>query len=368
MTQQHPSNLSVFFAIGGVYVSQSIVGGLTYSGLPAILRSSGLPLDQIGLVYLAILPWTFKFLWSPFVERFRLPAYGPDRSRLIVMTGGIISASGLIVAAHLGLSHLAMLVICMIFIAFAVATVDIACDGYAIENLSAKNRGWGNAAQVGSAYLGSAIGSGLFLIIYGHHGWKISIIIMAISILLLAVPFIYPQRAHSEVRERAHIPSLKAAISRPPIRQGMMLCACYVAAQKWGGAMLVPFMVDAKISLYYLGIFNGIGGLIIGFAGAITGGYCVKKFGSHKILITALLLQLVLLINFILIAIQPQPSQILILICALMSSSGIMAFGFVALYAQFMHLADIRQAGVDFTIFQCMDSAVSMTIGVLGAR
>ena len=43
-----------------------------------------------------------------------------------------------------------------------------------------------------------------------------------------------------------------------------------------------------------------------------------------------------------------------------------MSIGFVALYACFMGWSDPRQAGVDFTLFQCMDGVVGM-IGGLGA-
>jgi MFS transporter (putative signal transducer) len=43
-----------------------------------------------------------------------------------------------------------------------------------------------------------------------------------------------------------------------------------------------------------------------------------------------------------------------------------MALGYVALYAHFMALSDPRQAGIDFTLLQCMDAAVSM-VGGIGA-
>ena len=45
-------------------------------------------------------------------------------------------------------------------------------------------------------------------------------------------------------------------------------------------------------------------------------------------------------------------------------STAVMAFGFVALYGQFMTWSDPRQGGVDFTLFQCMDAAISMLAGV----
>jgi len=53
---------------------------------------------------------------------------------------------------------------------------------------------------------------------------------------------------------------------------------------------------------------------------------------------------------------------------AIASSSGLMGFGFVALYAQFMRWSDPRQAGVDFTLFQCMDALVSMVGGLAAGQ
>jgi len=50
---------------------------------------------------------------------------------------------------------------------------------------------------------------------------------------------------------------------------------------------------------------------------------------------------------------------------AMVSSAAVMAFGFVALYGQFMNWSDPRQGGVDFTLFQCMDAAVSMVSGMV---
>ncbi|MBD8906201.1 hypothetical protein [Methylorubrum zatmanii] len=80
---------SVLVAVGGLYVAQSVVTGVTLMGLPAILRESGLPLERIGLVYLALLPWVLKCLWSGAVERTRLPPAGRPR---IVALGTLISA------------------------------------------------------------------------------------------------------------------------------------------------------------------------------------------------------------------------------------------------------------------------------------
>ncbi|NKW81824.1 hypothetical protein HGG72_18295 [Ochrobactrum pecoris] len=82
----------VLIAAGGIYTAQSLIGGLTFMGIPAILRAENVALDRIGLVSLAMLVWGVKFLWSPWTERLRIQPDGRRRSRLIVMTGEIVVA------------------------------------------------------------------------------------------------------------------------------------------------------------------------------------------------------------------------------------------------------------------------------------
>jgi MFS transporter (putative signal transducer) len=116
-------------------VGQSIIGGVTFSALPSVLRDRGLPLDQIGLTYLAVLPWVMKFLWAPAIERYRLPSIGPSRSRSIVLIGGLISSVCFVLAAIVGPASFVPLMAIFIVVAFAASTVDIACDGHAVESL-----------------------------------------------------------------------------------------------------------------------------------------------------------------------------------------------------------------------------------------
>ena len=72
---------SLIGSIGGLYVAQSVIGGVTWTGLPAILRAEGLPLDHVGLLSLLVLPWALKVLWSPAAERWRLPARAPSAAQ-----------------------------------------------------------------------------------------------------------------------------------------------------------------------------------------------------------------------------------------------------------------------------------------------
>lgn len=352
-------------ALAGLYTGQSILGGIAFIALPSVLRERGLALDQIGLIYLVSLPWALKIFWAPAIERYRLPEQGPARSRRIVATCGALTVAGLMAVAAAGVENFPLLLAIFIAIAFAASTADIACDGHAVETLAVHHHGWGNSAQVGGAYLGSALGSGLFLVVVASLGWSGAVLAAALLFVLLLSPFLTTPPAVVQV-QRSHRPSLAAAWRRPPLRRGLLLAALYVAAQKWGVGMVGPLLVDSGLDLATLGLVNGAGGLGIGVVCALIGGGLVRVWGARPVMLAALLLQAGSLAALAVMAGQGGASRILLVGFALASSSGIMALGFVALYAQFMAISDPRQAGIDFTLLQGTDAIVSM-VGGLGA-
>lgn len=361
-----PSPAAVFIAVGGLYIAQSVIGGVTMLGLPAVLRAQGLGLDQIGLLYLTVIPWALKFLWSPYVERFRLPAQGRNRSRSIVFAGGLLCAGGLAAIGLTGPYPLAPVLSILMLVALITSTVDIACDGYAVETLAREYHGWGNTAQVGGSYLGSAIGAGLFLVLVDRAGWTHAVFAMAFLVIMLGLPFVFGPAARSVPETRPHVPSLRLALKRPQVQRGLLIAAIYVAGQKWGLSMLGPFLIDRGFDLATIGALNGVGSMIVGFSGALLGGLLVRLWGAATVLILAILSQGILLGAFAFFSVSDSLPNFLLMPVAIASSSGVMSIGFVALYSQFMGWSDPKQAGVDFTLFQCADGLVSMT-GGLGA-
>lgn len=359
-----PSPVAVVTAIGGLYVAQSVIGGITWSGLPAVMRNQGASLDNIGLLSLIALPWAFKFLWSPAIERFRLPRDGRNRTSWVILIGGAISILGLLAIGSIGLTSLLPVLACLTVVAFAASTADIACDGYAVQNLKAADHGWGNAAQVGGAYLGSAIGAGLFLVLVAQFDWRIAIWAMAALLAVLGLPFFLTSTAPVPQETRDHSPSIMTALRRPEIRRGLLVCALYVLAMKVALGMLGPFLIDKGIDLATVGLLNGVGSLFLGAAGALIGGVLVRLFGARTVLIGALVPQAAALAFFALYAVHGGWPQWLLMAVSMISSSALMAIGFVALYALFMDWSDPKQAGVDFTLFQCMDALVSIASGM----
>jgi MFS transporter (putative signal transducer) len=363
-----PSAPVLLAGIGGLYIAQSVIGGLTWTGLPAIMRDAGVSLDRIGLVSLIALPWVLKFLWAPAVERYRLPPSGRNRSGLIVLAGGMLSVLGLLVVGLFDPGDPLPIFLTLTLVAFAASTLDIACDGFAVQSLAERHHGWGNAAQVGGAYLGSALGGGLFLYLVGMSGWQLAAWAMAALLCLLGLPFLLGIARQLPEETRPHVPSLMAALKRPLLRRGLMTAAVYVVAQKLALGMIGPFLVDSGLDLATIGLVNGMGSLFVGFGLALAGGLLVRLWGIRAVLILALALQAVCLLLFAAsgtVTLFPQPVLVAL---AIASSSAVLPLGFVALYAQFMRWSDPRQAGVDFTLFQCMDALVSIAGGMIAGQ
>ena len=160
----------VIFAIAGVYVTQSLVSALSMQSLPALVRAAGGSLALAGATTLFMLPWALKFIWAPWIERWRLPPGSQERrSRMLILRGQVALAAILTIAAAIGWfgreGGFPDTQIVALFVLFMVAgtvasTIDIASDGFCVDQLTRTGYGWGNSVQVGGSYLGMMCGGG----------------------------------------------------------------------------------------------------------------------------------------------------------------------------------------------------------------
>ncbi|MDQ1899111.1 MFS transporter [Paracoccus sp. WLY502] len=360
-----PGQVAILSGLWAAYVAQSVIGGLTWGGLPSVLRDQGLPLDHIGLLSLLIAPWALKVLWSPMIEGWRLPRDRPPRSALLVVAFGLIAVLGLLAAGVVGLVPLMPALACLMVVAFATASADIIIDGHAVGVLARREHGWGNAAQVGGAYVGSAIGAGLLLVLVARLGWTGAVWFMAGLVAVLILWFAMTARGAAAPPAAGPRPSLRRALARHEIRQGLMLTAIFVVAQKLSLGMLGPFLIDRGIPLASVGLLNGLGSLVLGLLGALVGGMSVRHLGVRTTLIGALACQAILMASLALAGAGVDLPPALPVAAALLAGSALSAIGFTALYTQFMLWSDPGQGGVDFTLFQCLDGALSMGLGLV---
>lgn len=359
-------------AVAGIYVTQSIITVLITQALPTLLRDQGASLEIAGLTALLWLPWGVRFLWAPYIERWRLPSGTAERqSRKIVLLGQwmmafILFAIGVVCwYEQLSLvTHIGWILGTLLLAALVAATADIACDGFVVDQLSEGRRGWGNSIQVGGAYVGAMLGSGGFLLLVRWWGWEQALMATGLVILLLTVPMLMvkePARAHST--EKDHHPSLWYAFRRPEVRLGLVMLLLSSVGIRLSLGMFGPFLLDKGMDLDQVGWLFGSLYIGAGLGGAIVGGFVVRVAPGWRAVWIAVALKACILALLAVAAPVASLSVVTFLIVAMFAVMGVL---WVALYSKLMSLASPLQAGVDFTLFQSGDALLAGVAGVLG--
>ncbi|NHB91162.1 MFS transporter [Photorhabdus cinerea] len=367
----HPRHVSsLLLALAGVYTIQSTIGMLTLQSMPAFLRSHGVTPDKIGLLYLLMLPWAFKFLWAPIVERYRKSGSGDTNSRRIMLCGNLLIT---LLFCSMSLAepaeHMPLIITGLFLITLCLTIVDTTTDGHAIDRLSPQHRPWSNVMQVGGSYLGSIIGSGLFLYLISLYGWHIGAGVLAILILLMSLPVLFIRetqgKKESDASKALVAPSLKSALRRTPVKQALILILLCMIGTRLSLGMLSPFLIDRGVDLTQLGIIAASGGALAGLSGVLLGGIIVRKLGAIQTLLGLMLLECMVLVGIFWLAQQPE-APLSLLSTAYVFITLITAAKFVALYTQMMSLAAGTQSGVDFALMQSADMGIAIICSVLG--
>jgi len=87
MTTYKRSTWSLLFSL---YATQYVGISFLLVALVAILRSQGMPLEKLSIVYSLGIFWVFKFLWAPLIDRFSLRRFGHYRIWLLTLQAAMI--------------------------------------------------------------------------------------------------------------------------------------------------------------------------------------------------------------------------------------------------------------------------------------
>ena len=186
------------FTLCGLYVAQGIPWGFVTVTFAAWLADpqQGMTTEQIGpILAVATLPWSFKFLWGPLMDRFTIPSVGRRRPWIIfaqvmaiLVLGSMAFVSdpaAMVWTADANSSGFrayliafvpgplaAMILLANVFVSMQ----DVAVDALAVDLLDEDERATANGMMYGCSYLGTAIGGrglGEVVSVYGIHAGMI---------------------------------------------------------------------------------------------------------------------------------------------------------------------------------------------------
>ncbi|WP_330471770.1 MFS transporter [Vibrio harveyi] len=354
--------------LASVYTIQSLVSMFTLQGLPAIMRHEGIDTSQIGLFYLAMLPWVAKFLWSPWIERQRKKGASLQNHAIIIFGSQLVLIAILVALCVIGtienrMTLFAGVLVISLFSSFA----DIATDGLAIDQLEAKRRYLGNVMQVGGSYLGAVFGGGLFIYATSLLDWQTALFGLALLTLLFSMPTLclfWNHGSNQKSVPTARTPSLKAAFSNPEVRIGLLLVTVSQLGTRGALSMMMPFLVDSGIQLENLGLLVAGGGVITGLIGVVLGGWLIKKSLALNVLLLMMVFEVVFFSFYL--AYDLNIAEQGWLIAGIFVVNGIITSAkFVALYTLMMGFASGHQSGVNFSLFQSMDMFIAIVMAII---
>ena len=136
---------------------------LTGQAMQAWLTADGIDIATIGFLSLVGLPYTFKFLWAPLMDRFEPPWLGRRRGWLVVSQLALAGAL-FWMAATPPASALGAFALLAGLVAWVSASQDVVVDAYRTDLLSARERGLGSSLAVLGYRLAMIVSGGIAFI------------------------------------------------------------------------------------------------------------------------------------------------------------------------------------------------------------
>jgi PAT family beta-lactamase induction signal transducer AmpG len=263
---------------------------LLFNLVPAWLRSEHIDLKTIGLFALIQFPYTWKFLWSPLLDRYVIPAFGRRRGWMLLTQIGLFA----VIAAMGGFSpqnDLHTIAWIATLLAFLSATQDIVLDAYRRELLSDTELGLGNSVHVNAYRIAGLVPGSLSLILADFLSWDMVFMVTALFML----PGMVMTLLVAEPHRAAPPKTLREAVIEPfhefITRQGWnsaLLILAFLLFYKLGDSMCTalatPFYLDMGFSKTQIGLIAKNAGLWPAVIGGLLGGLWMVKIGINRAL------------------------------------------------------------------------------------
>jgi PAT family beta-lactamase induction signal transducer AmpG len=115
--------------------------GLVWIAIPTWMTQVGVDIKVVGLFTLAQAPWSFKFLWSPLMDRFPPPLFGRRRGFILLSQVVLLVLGVLLAVAGRDKGAVGLIGAITLLTGLAAATQDIAIDAYAVDVLRREEQG-----------------------------------------------------------------------------------------------------------------------------------------------------------------------------------------------------------------------------------
>ncbi|MED7819041.1 MULTISPECIES: AmpG family muropeptide MFS transporter [unclassified Francisella] len=342
---------------------------LTASSLFLWYKDNGIETKDIGFLTLIAIPYTFKYLWAPLLDKIKIPKLG-RRKGWILLTQIVLI---LLIAAMSRFSP-ANSPFIIAFIGFLIcltsATQDIAINAYQTEVLTESERALGNAVAVMGYRIGMLVTGSIVLIIVQqlNNNWNLAWLTMILFFIIC--PLYTLILKESECKESPN--SFKDAYILPFIefftRQGfytafiiIIIIIAYKLADAIAFSLNSLFFVDLGFDKTTIAIAYKAFALIPSLVGLVVGGLIAKKIGVYKSFLYFSIIMACANLTYALLAIVGKNYFLMVSSVAVEYFCG--AMGTAILVAMIMSLVNVKFSATQFAILSSIDSLGRVLIG-----
>ena len=170
------------------YVAQGFPIGLFSLAMPAWLLERGMSTAHVAsFTFISSLPWTFKLLAAPLMDRYAFLPMGRRRPWILAAQTGVTLSSAMLLTVTDPLQQLTLLTAVAFAINAFAATQDVAVDGMAIDVLPAAEQGRANSFMMGGQVLGYSLAGALSATLLANGGVVLAGAALVGMVLLVTV-------------------------------------------------------------------------------------------------------------------------------------------------------------------------------------
>ena len=262
-----------------------------YQLVPGWLRDQGVSLAEIGLFSLIGIPYVWKFLWSPLIDRYSIGKIGRRRSWMLVTQVLLlisIAAFGIVNPAEniWSVAYLAAAV------AFFSASQDIVLDAYRRELLPDNELGLGNSVHVQAYRFSGLVPGSLAFILADHISWQSVFIVVAAFMVLGILLTLFIKELDTEhnapksLKDAIVLPFKDFIQSNGVKSAGFTLAflVLYKLGDNMATALQTPFFIDMGFSKTEIGVIAKTASMIAMTVGIVVGGIVMIKLSINRAL------------------------------------------------------------------------------------
>lgn len=362
-----------------LYLAEGLQMGMLFVGIPAWMAMNNKTAGEIGgFAAACALPWTFKFLVAPLMDRYTYLPMGRKRPWVIAAQFGLIGSLITMGFVPDPLNNLQLFMGAAFLVSVFGATQDAAADGMAVDVIPAHQQARANGFMAGSRMIGSslALAVGSWLLNRYNFTAAMSVIAGMVGVVTLIPIFLREQPgekmapwmsgAASSETKRMQVTRwatiFRALYSVFQLRNSLLVVLLMFITQgayNFFETLLPLFTVKITgwTNVFYSQVF-ATADLIGGIAGMVVGGYLIERFGKKRMINSYFFL--IIGITIVLAFLNTYWDDTPFVYGFIVTYRLLNAFAKIGVYAIAMQCCSKKVSASQFTMYMTMGAVGSM--------